>query len=170
VTFTGIGITRAGGLRRRAAGPAAAAATSTSGAPLSLAAALQRGVTITVGAGVYPPLELLPEDSGTAEFPVVWRAAASNGSAIISGGVRIPNSLFKPWGGHPGVLTADISSFGLEFGTMGTCARDSDPISVREITSGCINCTAYTWMGLNQPWASLSLSADIHLNVLNNSI
>eukprot|EP01048_Picozoa_sp_COSAG05_P034695 COSAG05_NODE_14645_length_391_cov_0.890411_1_plen_109_part_01 len=42
---------------------------------------LQSAATVTVGAGMYPPLELLPSDSGTAAFPVTWQAAAHDGSA-----------------------------------------------------------------------------------------
>jgi hypothetical protein len=43
-----------------------------------------------------------------------------DGSAVVSAGVPVPVALFKPWAGHPGVLTADVSSLDLDFGTMGT--------------------------------------------------
>ena len=102
---------------------------------------LQRGATVTIGAGIYPALELTPEDSGTADFPVVWQARASDGSTVISGGVHIPTSLFKPWTGHPGrVLTADISSFDLDFGTI-------VPVPFPQGMYG--NCTTYSKLGLN---------------------
>ena len=100
---------------------------------------LRCAVTVRVGAGVYPPLELRPEDSGTAAFPVTWEAAAQDGSrsAVISAGVAVPTSLFKPWGGHPGVLAADISGLGLDYGRMGEGGG----------TTG--DCTGFARMGLN---------------------
>ena len=107
---------------------------------------LQSAVTVTVGAGVYPPLELLPSDSGTAAFPVTWQAAAHDGSAVISAGAAIPTTLFKPWSGHPGVLRADISSLGLNYGTMG---EGGD-------TTG--DCTSFARMGLNFRNASAVLA------------
>lgn len=98
------------------------------------------GATVTIGPGIYPPLELLPEDSGAADAPVIWKAAANDGSTIISAGVHIPASLFTPWSSHAHILTANIASFNLTFGTI-------EPVP---FPRGCYgNCTMYTKMGLN---------------------
>ena len=78
----------------------------------------QHGATVTIGPGVYPALELLPEDSGTANAPVVWQAATRDGSTIVSGGVHVAASLFKPWSGHQHIVTANIADFNLTFGTI----------------------------------------------------
>ena len=100
----------------------------------------KHGATVTIGPGVYPALELLPEDSGTAEAPVIWQAAAYDGSTVVSGGVHVPASLFKPWASHPHILTANIAGFNLTFGTI-----KSIPFPQGDYG----NCTMFTKMGLN---------------------
>ena len=100
----------------------------------------QHGATVTIGPGVYPALELLPEDSGTANAPVVWQAATRDGSTIVSGGVHVAASLFKPWSGHQHIVTANIADFNLTFGTI-------EPIPFPQGDYG--NCTMFTKMGLN---------------------
>ena len=77
-------------------------------------------VTVLIGAGRYPPLELQPEDSGTASAPVTYQAERSDGSALISAGVHIPASAFSPWAGHAGALKADLSTLPIEFGALGS--------------------------------------------------
>ena len=77
-------------------------------------------VTVLIGAGRYPPLELQPEDSGTASAPVTYQAERSDGSALISAGVHIPASSFSPWAGHAGALKADLSTLPIEFGALGS--------------------------------------------------
>ena len=52
---------------------------------------LAAGATVVFADGVYPisePLELGAEDSGSARFPVVWKAAA-RAKAVLSGGVSL---------------------------------------------------------------------------------
>ena len=77
-------------------------------------------VTVLIGAGRYPPLELQPEDSGTVSAPVTYQAERSDGSALISAGVHIPASSFSPWAGHAGALKADLSTLPIELGALGS--------------------------------------------------
>jgi parallel beta-helix repeat protein len=52
---------------------------------------LQEPVNVVIGGGTYyldAPLALTPEDSGTAECPITWRAAEGE-TVLLSGGVRI---------------------------------------------------------------------------------
>ncbi len=67
---------------------------------LRKAGSLQRGeaVTVNVQPGVYPlraSFELTAQDSGTAEAPVVYRAAA-HGKASFQGGVVLQATSFQP--------------------------------------------------------------------------
>ena len=68
------------------------------------------------GPGVYPPLHLEPEDSGSADAPVIYEGRQG---ASLSAGVHVPPSAFKKWDGHPNVVQADLSSLGLTYGEMG---------------------------------------------------
>jgi hypothetical protein len=57
-------------------------------------AGLTEPVDVILRAGTYyldNPLELRPEDSGTADFPITWRAA-TNETVVLSGGRAITNT------------------------------------------------------------------------------
>jgi hypothetical protein len=56
------------------------------------------------------PLELAPEDSGTAEHPVTWRAAEAD-TAILSGGLPVPKSWTR---GGNGVWQVSLRGHGPE--------------------------------------------------------
>ena len=54
-------------------------------------------------------------------------ADRGDGPAIISGGVQVPKSTFTKWVGHPGIVKADLSSLGLNYGSVtagGGCGGD----------------------------------------------
>lgn len=54
---------------------------------------------VSIGSGVYPPLELGAQDSGTPGREVVYEAARSVSGgphSVISGGIEIPKSAFQP--------------------------------------------------------------------------
>ncbi len=74
---------------------------------------LQEAVTVEVAAGTYyldEPLLLTPEDSGTAEFPVTWRARTGD-TVVLSGGRRIEG----PWETDDGtVYSADLPEVSAE--------------------------------------------------------
>ena len=64
------------------------------GAQVRVRALIQAGlkdpVDVIFGAGTYAmasPLELRPEDSGTADFPITWKAAPGAG-VVLTGGRR----------------------------------------------------------------------------------
>ena len=78
--------------------------------------------TVIIGPGVYQPLELERQDSGTISAPVTYQAKRSDGSTLISGGVCIAASAFTPLHGSPGIVTADLSKVQapLEFGGLGS--------------------------------------------------
>jgi hypothetical protein len=65
----------------------------------------KEAVTIHVADGIYylpETLAFLPEDSGTKEHPVVWRAM-NEGKAVLSGGKKLQLD-WKPW--RDGILMA----------------------------------------------------------------
>ena len=69
----------------------------------------KEAVTIHVADGIYYLPETLvfrPEDSGTREHPVVWRAA-NEGKAVLSGGRKLQLA-WKPW--RDGILMAATPS------------------------------------------------------------
>ena len=65
------------------------------------------GATVLLHGGTHPPFALGAADSGRDGAPIVYAAAAGEPS-VVSGGVGVPGSLFKPWT-TPGVLKADLS-------------------------------------------------------------
>jgi len=73
---------------------------------------------VVIGAGTYPPLQLERQDSGTPGHPIIYEADPSDGPAIVSGGLQVPRSAFQPWAGHPGVVKADVSSLGVDYGSV----------------------------------------------------
>ena len=77
-----------------------------------IAAGLTEPLEVIFRAGTYfleQPLELRPEDSGSAAFPVTWRAAA-NETVVLSGGKAITNTWVD---GGSGVWHVDLSGVGL---------------------------------------------------------
>ena len=57
----------------------------------------RRRFRVSIGSGVYPPLVLGAEDSGTPGREVIYEAERSAGRhTVISGGVEIPKSAFQP--------------------------------------------------------------------------
>ena len=73
------------------------------------------GVTVHLRAGVHKfsqPLHLGPEDSGTAESPIEYRAYEGE-DVLLSGGVAVRASDFRPRPGHPGQMQANLSALGV---------------------------------------------------------
>ena len=80
--------------------------------------ASQRSYRVVIGAGTYAPLRLEAQDSGSPGRPVVYESDRSHGPAVVSAGVQVPKATFRPYAGHPGVLTADLSSLNVDYGSM----------------------------------------------------
>ena len=79
---------------------------------LRAAGSLNRGGTVHVRGGTYrlsAPLALGPEDVGTSQAPIVWRAF--EGEAVSLTG-SLPVTGFQPWKG--GILVADLKGTPLE--------------------------------------------------------
>ncbi|MCU0785455.1 MAG: right-handed parallel beta-helix repeat-containing protein, partial [Verrucomicrobia bacterium] len=77
-----------------------------------IAAGLTNPVEVIFAAGTYEisaPLELRPEDSGTAAFPITWKAA-TNGTVILSGGKKITGTWTN---GGGGIWFTDLTGVGL---------------------------------------------------------
>ena len=66
------------------------------------------GATVLLHGGTHPPFALSAADSGRDGAPIVYATAAGERS-VVSGGVAVPGSLFKPWTTRPGALKADLS-------------------------------------------------------------
>eukprot|EP01052_Picozoa_sp_SAG31_P035745 SAG31_NODE_4355_length_3319_cov_1.559938_5_plen_308_part_00 len=71
------------------------------------------GVRVSIHPGQYSPLELGAADSGRQGAPIVWQAARTDALTVISAATEVPGSAFKPWGGRPGVWTADLRALGV---------------------------------------------------------
>jgi lysophospholipase L1-like esterase len=85
-------------------------------AQIRVRALIQAGLTnpveVIFAAGTYDltaPLELRPEDSGTAAFPITWKAA-TNGSVILTGGKRITGTWTNDGNG---IWFTDLAGVGL---------------------------------------------------------
>ncbi len=75
-------------------------------------AGLSNAVEVIFAAGTYQmdaPLELRPEDSGTATFAITWKAAA-NATVVLSGGKRITGTWTN---GGTGIWFTDLTGVGL---------------------------------------------------------
>ena len=75
-------------------------------------AGLSHAVEVVFAAGIYAldaPLELRPEDSGTAAFPITWKAA-TDGTVVLSGGKRITGTWTN---GGNGIWFTDLTGVGL---------------------------------------------------------
>ena len=75
-------------------------------------AGLSDSVEVIFAAGTYvmaAPLELRPEDSGTAAFPVIWKAAAG-AEVVLSGGRQITSTWTTDGGG---IWHTDLAGVGL---------------------------------------------------------
>jgi hypothetical protein len=75
-------------------------------------AGLTHPVEVIFAAGTYSmaaPLELRPEDSGTAAFPITWRAA-TNATVVLSGGKRVTGTWTN---GGGGIWFTDLTGVGL---------------------------------------------------------
>ena len=73
---------------------------------------------VSVGPGIYTPLEL-----NQADHHIVFEGRGDN-SSLISGGVQLLPSAFRPWeGGQQGVLQADLNGLQLSYGSNynGSC-------------------------------------------------
>ena len=67
-------------------------------------------VKVIIGGGTYyldAPVALRPEDSGTAECPICWRAAEGK-KALLSGGVRITGNWKRGADGVWSVAVPDV--------------------------------------------------------------
>ena len=77
-----------------------------------IAAGLSNSVEVVFADGIYEmsaPLELRPEDSGTAAFPITWKAA-TNSAVVLSGGRRITGIWTN---GGDGIWHNDLAGVGL---------------------------------------------------------
>ncbi len=75
-------------------------------------AGLSNAVEVIFAAGTYQmgaPLELRPEDSGTAAFPITWKVA-TNATVVLSGGKRITGTWTN---GGNGIWHTDLAGVGL---------------------------------------------------------
>ena len=102
-----------------------------------------RRYRVIIGAGTYPPLQLERQDSGSPRSPVVYEADSSRGPVVVSAGIQIAKSAFQPWEGHPGVLKANLSQLGVDYGSI-TAGGDCGG-----------NCTGFAKAGL--VFANLSM-------------
>lgn len=78
----------------------------------------QRRFKVVIGAGTYAPLELQAQDSGSPGRPIVYEADSSRGPVVVSAGIQVPKSAFTPWAGHPGIVKADLSALGVDYGSI----------------------------------------------------
>ncbi len=77
-----------------------------------IAAGLTEPIEVIFSEGTYQidaPLELRPEDSGTAAFPITWKAA-EGAKVTLSGGKRVTGKWTR---GDKGVWQTDLSGIGL---------------------------------------------------------
>jgi hypothetical protein len=82
-------------------------------ARVKLREGLEAPLDIVFASGLYildRPLELLPEDSGTQEYPVTWRSAKGAG-VLWSGGCAIPREWTR---GTDGIWQVDLKRLGPE--------------------------------------------------------
>ena len=96
-------------------GTVAQPVTTPQGAQARVRALIQAGlkdkVDVIFAAGTYvmaAPLELRPEDSGTAACPITWKAAAG-AEVVLSGGRQITSA----WTNEGGIWHTDLSGIGL---------------------------------------------------------
>lgn len=80
------------------------------------------GATVLLHGGTHAPFALDPKlDSGTAHFPIRYAAASDADPPLISAGMEVPKSAWKPAGADmpSGVLMADLNALGLrDFGSL----------------------------------------------------
>ena len=90
-------------------------------AALATAEGRQRGVAVTLLAGVYDdgPLRLSAADSGTAGAPVTWRGEPG---ALLSGGVEIPTPAWSR-AGAGAVWQANLTALGLPEEALGVVGQ-----------------------------------------------
>lgn len=101
------------------AGTAALPVRTPQGAQVRVRSLIQAGLTDSVevvfAAGTYvldAPLELRPEDSGAAAFPITWRAA-TGATVVLSGGRQITGAWTN---GGGGIWFTDLAGIGLGAG------------------------------------------------------
>jgi hypothetical protein len=82
------------------------------------------GAVVVLHGGHHQPFTLGSDDSGTPDAPITYTSAEGE-RAVVSGGMPLPGSAFKPWIGHGGVLQANLSALGITaemLGSMRTAA------------------------------------------------
>eukprot|EP01046_Picozoa_sp_COSAG06_P076672 COSAG06_NODE_24577_length_658_cov_1.550984_1_plen_194_part_01 len=98
------------------------------------------GATVVIHGGVYGPLTLDPSlDSGRSGSPIAY-VAAENSTAVLSGGVTVPRSAFRPWRGA--VLRADLAALGITSAQLGSMNQ-----SGAGLVNGCVNRKARLVLG-----------------------
>eukprot|EP01052_Picozoa_sp_SAG31_P017644 SAG31_NODE_1216_length_9328_cov_12.252465_6_plen_382_part_00 len=111
---------------------------------------------VVLHAGTYPPLQLSASDSGTKENPVRWTGLPGS---VLSGGVPLPASLWKPRSAGDKVMVADLNTVpGVPEG-LGAIEHGS---GVR----GCLNDRAELFLDAHR----MVLARFPNLNVNNGSI
>ncbi len=81
---------------------------------------LPAGATVLLHEGTHQPFALEAIDSGRHDAPIVY-ASAPGETAVISGGVTVPASAFKPSaaGGAAGVMSARLAPLGITAAMLG---------------------------------------------------
>lgn len=112
-------------------------------------------VRVSIGPGVYPPLVLGPDDSGSPGHPVIYEADQSQSRqsgepVVISGGIQVPKAAFQPWAGHPGVVKADLASLGvpIEYGSVlagGDCGGNCSGFAKAALVFGNVSMVLARW-------------------------
>jgi len=82
-------------------------------------------VRVAVHAGVHPPLQL----SGALDSNVSWVAAAGEPPPLLSAGISVPRTAFRPWPQREGSLVANLTAaLGLRAADMGAMPDAGSPV------------------------------------------
>jgi hypothetical protein len=86
------------------------------------------GATVVLHEGSHSPFALTALDSGRPDAPITY---VGREGAVVSGGLPLPPSAFRPWNGGPsGALQADLGKLGVTTAQLG---------SMRTAKMGCIS-------------------------------
>ena len=77
-------------------------------------------IRILLHSGSHAPFTLTDQDSGTAESPIVYAAAPSASSALVSGALTVPVDMFNADAVRPGVYVANLTKLGVSATDLGS--------------------------------------------------